>query len=240
MNDFKVLSAAEIAELSSADRRIYMRKLKEYNNQKHVSSVLTSQPTRENEEQPFGTEPIHSREVVSSFISAEEPVTKVHTEEEHTINSTNTINAINSSNTVNTNVESMQAASVTPKVEQQPTMRPAEKKPKITNDKSLFSSICFETTFERADYIRRMSFRNHLTKEEMYAALFEDTMSLEIDFKDPLYRSLTERSKKDTKITTRLNKDLLQRMRDRAADNYMNIGAYINYVIQKHMEEHDN
>ena len=49
----------------------------------------------------------------------------------------------------------------------------------------------------------------------------------------------TERFKKEARYTTRIEKELYDKMKEKAMNNYLKINGYINYVIRRYRLEHE-
>jgi len=143
--------------------------------------------------------------------------------------------------------EPKEGTKVEPKVNE-PTPAPKEKREaktkKVAENKApkiegTLTTIGFSITEEDSKFIRKAAIKTRMTKEEFFSMVFTETLSFDIDFDDPDYELFTERFKKAARYTTRIDKSLYEQMQEKAADNYLNITGYINYMIRKYRKRNE-
>lgn len=118
------------------------------------------------------------------------------------------------------------------KIIQKAVTKKSATKPK--NEEKEYTAIGFNLTFEDARYIHRASIRYGISKEKLFDTIFNEMLDYEIDENDPDYILFSERFKKESRCTTRIDVDLYKKMQKTAANNYLKINGYINYVIRKY------
>lgn len=114
------------------------------------------------------------------------------------------------------------------------TKKAVTKKSATKSKTKEYTAIGFNLTFEDARYIHRASIRYGMSKEKLFDAIFNEMLDYEIDENDPDYILFSERFKKESRCTTRIDVDLYKKMQKTAANNYLKINGYINYVIRKY------
>lgn len=114
-----------------------------------------------------------------------------------------------------------------------------EEKAKIRKEEKELVVIGFNISKEDSTFVRRSAIKNGLSKEAFFSFLFEETLSYKIDYNDETYLMFTERFKKEARYTTRIEKELYDKMKEKAMNNYLKINGYINYVIRRYRLEHE-
>lgn len=114
-----------------------------------------------------------------------------------------------------------------------------EEKAKIRKEEKELVVIGFNISKEDSTFVRRSAIKNGLSKEAFFSFLFKETLSYKIDYNDETYLMFTERFKKEARYTTRIEKELYDKMKEKAMNNYLKINGYINYVIRRYRLEHE-
>ena len=114
-----------------------------------------------------------------------------------------------------------------------------EEKAKIRKEEKELVVIGFNISKEDSTFVRRSAIKNGLSKEAFFSFLFKETLSYKIDYNDETYLMFTERFKKEARYTTRIEKELYDKVKENAMNNYLKINGYINYVIRRYRLEHE-
>ena len=156
-------------------------------------------------------------------------------------------NSNESENTVTKTVKTLKTTETSQTPETLKTSKPlpasetiAKLKTKETTKTLETVAVGFNLTEEDAKFIKRASAWNRITKEELFHAVFTEALSYEIDFDDPDYDLFSERFKKPVRYTTKIDKELYQKMQDHAANCYLKINGYINYMIRLYRNKHES